>query len=125
MKSAPGVTGQATEAAACRHLQKAGLQLLDKNYRCRQGEIDLIMLDNDDLVFVEVRFRRHVGYGSGAESVTTAKQQKIIRAAQHFLACHQSDSAKACRFDVISVSERNQNYQFDWIKNAFQLPHGY
>jgi len=125
MKAAPGQTGQVTEAAACRYLQNAGLKLLEKNYRCRQGEIDLIMLDNADLVFIEVRFRRHSGFGSGAESVTVAKQQKIIHTAQHFLASHQSEAAKACRFDVISVTSQNQNYQFNWIKNAFQLNHGY
>ena len=125
MSNAPSQTGQAAEQAACTYLESQGLNLLEKNYRCCLGEIDLIMTDISTLVFVEVRYRRQLSYGSGAESVTYGKQQKIIKTAQHFLASHQSHTDKACRFDVISVTHTPRNYAFNWIKDAFQLNHGY
>lgn len=117
----PRERGSDTERACRRHLQQQGLKLLEANYRCRCGEIDLVMLDHDTVVFVEVRFRRSNAYGGALESVTGAKQEKLRRAAEHFLQRH--PDASNARFDVVAVSQNGQNsrapYSFDWIKNAF------
>jgi putative endonuclease len=111
-------SGEQAEALACRHLQAQGLSLLQKNYHCAAGEIDLIMREDRILVFVEVRYRRHPGFGSGAESVTRRKQGKIIATANHYLQRH-SPAVDGCRFDVISIGGPKQNPDMEWIKNAF------
>ncbi|WP_456444676.1 YraN family protein [Thiolapillus sp.] len=107
--------GEAAESLACRWLESQGLVLQARNYRCRAGEIDLIMEDGETLVFVEVRYRSHPGYGSAAESVTPAKQLKLLRTAQHYL--QQLPHTPPCRFDIIGI-EPEQPVQ--WIRNALQ-----
>jgi len=107
--------GENAEALACRWLKSKGLSLLTQNYRCKAGEIDLIMQQDSCLVFVEVRYRSHSGFGSAAESVTPAKQQKLMRAAQHYL--QRLDHTPRCRFDIIGIDGDNQ---IQWIKNALQ-----
>jgi putative endonuclease len=79
------------------------------------GEIDLIMTDENCLIFVEVRLRTNPNYGSGAESVTLTKQRKIIRTAQFYLLNHAIGN-RDCRFDVISIDDK-----IDWIQGAFSL----
>ena len=78
-------SGEAAEEAALRWLEQQGLGLVTRNYRCKAGEIDLVMQDGESLVFVEVRYRRHAGFGSAAESVGTAKQRRLRLAAEHYL----------------------------------------
>lgn len=112
--------GRWAETAAARHLQQAGLGLWDRNYRCRCGEIDLVMQEGAVLVFVEVRYRRSSDFGSGAESVHAAKQQRIIRAAQHYLQMHPQRARGACRFDVVIVSGTDAAAGLEWIRDAFQ-----
>lgn len=112
-------TGQHYEAVAAKHLQKHGLTLLQQNYHCRSGEIDLIMLDQQTLVFVEVRFRQHNGHGSALESVNTHKQRKLLTAARHFLSCHPDHQHRNCRMDVVGIELRQQQPQIHWVKNAF------
>lgn len=108
-------TGLAAEQLACQYLQAQGLKLLERNYRCRFGEIDLIMQDGRDLVFVEVRFRRSQRFGGAALSVDAAKQAKLLATAQHYL---QSKAPKRnARMDVVAVESGNR---IDWIKNAIQ-----
>ncbi len=107
--------GEAAESLACRWLESRGLKLRERNYRCKAGEIDLIMEDGPELVFVEVRYRSHPGYGSAAESVTPAKQQKLLRTAQHYL--QQLNRTPACRFDIIGIDPEQQ---IQWIRNALQ-----
>ena len=107
--------GVEAERIAAEYLKQQGLLLLTRNYSCRHGEIDLIMRDGKNTVFVEVRLRKSNQFGGAVYSITPAKQQKIIRTAQHFLAQH---GDLACRFDVILM----QTAQIDgitWIKNAF------
>jgi putative endonuclease len=120
--------GKLAENLACQYLEKQGLQLLNKNYQCRFGELDLIMQDKDSLVFIEVRYRNHPGFGSGAETVTTNKQSKIIKTASEYLQRHAKLAKYPARFDVISMSgnlngsiESNNasGLNIDWIKNAF------
>ncbi len=107
--------GQAAEARACAWLQQQGLSLLESNYHCRAGELDLIMLEGRTLVFVEVRSRRNAVFGSAAESVTASKQRKLLTAARHYLQYHEQHAGKAQRFDVIAIT----NGDMEWIKNAF------
>lgn len=115
-------TGRWAEQAAARYLQDQGLTLLDRNFRCRAGEIDLVMSDAEVLVFVEVRFRRDARFGTGLDSVTPAKQRKLLAAAGAWLARRRAGRAR-CRFDVLSVSKRNYRPDFLWVKNAFGQDH--
>ena len=108
--------GQQIEQLAAAYLQQQGLLIKQSNYHTRQGEIDLIAAEPGVIVFVEVRYRKHSAYGTGAESVTAAKQQKLRLAAMKYLQQHQLDNAD-CRFDVISAS--GDPVQFEWIRNAF------
>jgi putative endonuclease len=100
-------------------LHKRGLKTLERNYYCRFGEIDLIMMDRQTLVFAEVRYRRDSAHGSGAESVTFTKQKRITRTAQRFLQQHRHHASLACRFDVISIGEEEGEVRLNWIRNAF------
>jgi len=115
--------GEDAEAACCDYLKVHGLRLIEKNYSCRQGEIDIIMLDKKTLVFVEVRFRKNNLFGGGLESITAAKQLKLRKTAELYL--QQNAKHKNARFDVVSMSKNNQTsnnkeeYTFDWIRNAF------
>jgi putative endonuclease len=95
--------GSAAEDNALALLQKNGLQLLARNFRCRQGEIDLVMRDAETLVFVEVRHRRSVMHGSAAESVTLHKRRKLMRAAAVYLARHPMWRERELRFDLVTL----------------------
>lgn len=108
-------SGFTSEKEACNFLKAKGLQLITKNYRCRYGEIDLIMQENDVLVFVEVRLRSHMSYGNALESIDSRKQQKLLKSAMHYLQKHHLLDEVDCRFDVIGFS----NNTIEWIKDAF------
>lgn len=129
--------GEDAETASCIFLRQQGLKLVCRNYRCRYGEIDLVMQDGDTLVFTEVRFRTDRGYGDGLDSITPAKQHRLRRAAEHYL---QHEGCCNARFDVVSVSKKNQTrhksitrsvqdfiqgfqgdelFDFDWVRDAF------
>ena len=115
--------GEDAEAACCKYLKSQGLKLVDKNFNCRAGEIDIIMLDKKTLVFVEVRFRKNNTFGGGLESVTYSKQKKLRQTAELYL--QQNNQHKNARFDVVSMSKNTQTklnkqiYTFDWVTNAF------
>jgi putative endonuclease len=109
--------GEAAEAMACRYLEQQGLRLIRHNYRCRAGEVDLIMQDGEQLVFVEVRSRRNSRYGTPAESITKTKQKRLYKAAAHYLLSSRSNAP--CRFDVIAIVQ--QDNRLEWIKDAFQV----
>lgn len=110
--------GKQCEQLACEFLQGRGLTLLDRNYRCRLGELDLIMRDGSSVVFVEVRFRRNCRYGTAAETVNSVKQRRLIRAARLYLQSRRIDAS--CRFDVVAVVGTGPATTLRWIKNAFQ-----
>lgn len=116
-KPPPKVAGDNAEGQACDYLQQQGLKLIERNYRTRRGEIDLIMRHDETLVFVEVRLRDSDRFGSAAESVTPHKQRRIIAAAQHYLL--QKPGTPVCRFDVLAISGKKTR-SIDWIVNAFQ-----
>jgi len=112
--------GQLAENAAYDYLLAQGLKSVSRNYRIPSGEIDIIMQDNDNIVFIEVRFRKNDHFGNGAESVTSFKQNKIYRTALHFLQKHPKLAKYNYRFDVISMSLSNNQFIIDWIDDAFQ-----
>ncbi len=105
--------GSNAEAQACAHLRAHGLHLVAKNFRCRGGEIDLIMRDGATLVFVEVRFRRSNRFGDPAATVDLRKQARLVTAAQTYL--QKFRSASPCRFDVVAITAG----RLDWIPDAF------
>lgn len=115
--SKPSELGQTAEDMACAFLRRRGLRLIERNYRCPRGEIDLVMQDGEQLVFVEVRYRRGGAFGGPQESITAKKQARLLAAARHYLATHSGDPA--CRFDVIALS--GEGYEtLDWIRDAFR-----
>jgi len=109
--------GRAAEQAACDYLLSRGLRLHSRNYRCRGGELDLIMEEGPTLVFVEVRYRSSSHFGGAAASVDAFKQQKLLRAAQTFLGEYRMNN-RPCRFDVLTVSPQNGELELEWIQNA-------
>jgi len=114
------LSGQLAEDFAQRHLQQQGLRLLCRNWSCRSGELDLVMLDGDTVVFVEVRYRRHAAWGGALESVDLRKQQKLIKAAQLFLQKESRWARHPCRFDVVAIgAAASEAEKPNWIQNAF------
>lgn len=107
--------GRRAETLAADFLQARGLRLLERNYGCRSGEVDLILTDGAVLVFAEVRLRRNPGYGGAAASVTAAKRQRILIAARHYLS---GKPERPCRFDVLVLDELDPQ-RIEWIKDAF------
>ena len=112
-------TGDYFEKQACRHLKQQGLTLEAKNINFRFGEIDLIMRDKEQLVFIEVRFRQSNKFGGSAASVDKSKQTKLIKTAQLYLLKHYKNQPPSCRFDVIAFEGSKDNLKTQWIKNAF------
>ena len=108
--------GTAAERVAATFLQSHGLKLLETNYRCRFGEIDLIMRDGDTLVFAEVRLRTSSNFGGAAASITAQKRRKLLKAARHYLAS--GKKTPRCRFDAVLLSGMSER-DIQWIKNAF------
>lgn len=111
------LTGKNAEKAAELYLKRKGLQLIQRNYFCRLGEIDLIMLDKDEMVFVEVRYRHSDLFGGALESINQAKQKKICKTAEYYLFREELTEALDFRFDVV-VFERTLDNP-TWIPNAF------
>jgi putative endonuclease len=109
------VAGNTAEQLAATFLQKKGLTLLERNFRCAHGEIDLIMRDGKTLVFVEVRLRSNTNFGGAAMSITRSKQQKLTRTAERYLQIHGDTT---CRFDAILMQSADLN-AVEWIQNAF------
>jgi putative endonuclease len=108
--------GAQAEQFAAQFLQRHGLKLLHQNYRCRYGEIDLILQDQSTLVFAEVRLRSRNDFGGAAASITRSKQTKLVRTAQHYLAT--LTRIPPCRFDAVLMKAPNDE-NIEWLKNAF------
>lgn len=102
-------------------LTRAGLTLVERNYRHKTGEIDLIMQDGDTLVFVEVRSRKKDDHGSAQESITPSKQQKVIRTAKLYLQEANLYNKVTSRFDVVTFDPIEGEWQSVWFKNAFTV----
>ena len=109
----PPTAGVLAERLAASFLERSGLTILRRNYRCRGGEVDLICQERRVLVFVEVRLRRNANYGGAAASIGFAKRGKLVRAAQHYLL--RCEVLPPCRFDVVAVDEG----RLTWLQAAF------
>lgn len=107
--------GAVAEERALLHLVQQGLSLVQRNYRYKGGELDLVMRDGDTLVFVEVRQRASMRFGGAVASVNHAKQVKLVKTAQHYL--QKQPSMPPCRFDVVAVDGE----QLSWLKNVIQF----
>ena len=107
--------GDSAENLAVAFLERSGLTILERNYRCRLGEIDIVARSGPLLVFVEVRARRSEAFGGAAASITAAKRRRIVAAARHYLATRRAD--RACRFDVVLV--RGDEQRVEWLTDAF------
>lgn len=114
-----GERGAWAESIALHYLGARGLRLLTRNYRCLAGEIDIVMKDNNTLVFIEVRYRASTDYGSPLETINHTKQRRILKTANHYLQTHRMSTGNApCRFDVVVVTGAKPCTE--WIKAAFQ-----
>lgn len=107
--------GDAAEALAAEFLQRRGLRIVARNYRCRFGEIDLVAEAGAALVFVEVRARKSGDFGGPAESITAAKRRRLVAAARHYLAAGRRD--RPSRFDVVLLT--GEPPEIEWIADAF------
>ncbi len=111
--------GQTAERRALELLTAHGLDPVARNYRCRVGELDLVMLDDRSLVVVEVRFRRNRRFGGAAASIDGRKLGKLRSATQHFLLTHPELRARPVRFDVVTVEADAEAGDIDWMRGAF------
>lgn len=114
-----GALGNAAEQKALHFLIARGLRPVARNFRCRGGEIDLIMLDGDCLTFIEVRFRTCAKFVPASQTVDTRKQRKIIRTAAMYIARNRRFATHTVRFDVIAM-EGPQQASIAWISDAFR-----
>lgn len=113
-------TGEHYERLAERYLTEQGCKLLQRNARYRCGELDLIMQHANQLLFIEVRYRRYSGWGGAVESVDYRKQRKLIRAAEIWLAQHPRFANSICRFDLVTIDSAEVSTQCIWYKDAFR-----
>lgn len=119
-KTAGQARGARAEQVAAAHLLSHRYRIREQNFRCRLGEIDIIAMAPDGtLVFVEVRHRSRTDFGSGADSVTVQKRQRLIRAAARFLAVRNVSGLCRTRFDVISLCGSIDAPTIEWIEGAF------
>ncbi|MBT5068295.1 MAG: YraN family protein [Halieaceae bacterium] len=112
-------TGLWWERYVCAFLAERNVQIIDTNFHSRFGEIDVVALDQEVLVFIEVRFRRASRFGSAVSSVTPKKQHKIIQTAHTFRSDHPAYCHRTCRFDIIGIDTHRQHTQVRWLKAAF------
>ncbi len=115
------VQGAQGEALARNHLTRAGLKHLASNVSYRQGELDLVMLEQGKqgatLIFIEVRMRTSAAFGGAAASVNPGKQRRLIAAAEQYLQEHYATHLPACRFDVVTIDGEGT---IEWLRDAFQ-----
>ena len=108
--------GARAEQVAAQYLQQNGLRLVEANFRCRFGEIDLILREGETLIFAEVRQRSSGDFGGAAASIDAHKQRRLILTAQHYLAT--LPRIPPCRFDAVLLDAADN---IEWVKNAFEL----
>lgn len=111
--------GAAAERRAAVFLERAGLALIARNYRSPFGEIDLVMEQDQTVVFVEVRFRGRNDYGTPAETVDRHKQSRLRATAEHYLQHDRQASKRPCRFDIVAVTASADGDRVEWLRNAF------
>ncbi len=114
-----GQRGRLIEERACALLLAEGLEALQRNYRCRGGEVDLIMRDGASIVFVEVRYRASEAFGGAIESIGVRKRQRLRHCARVYLATMGFCSEQRCRFDVVLATGPVRDASLRWIRGAF------
>lgn len=112
-------TGSRAERVGQRFLESRGLRVVARNFRCRTGELDLVMLDGQKLVMVEVRYRARAALVDPAVTVTATKRLRLLRAAARFLQARPAFRDHAMRFDVLALSGPLDAARCDWIRGAF------
>jgi putative endonuclease len=110
--------GKVGETRAVEFLLSHGHNILERNFSCRYGEIDIISYDGA-VVFSEVKMRSSDSYGGALGAVTQTKQQKILKTARLYLQQNPEQTLYACRFDVIAIEQGLRGLTFTWIKSAF------
>lgn len=115
--------GKKSERLAAEYLKRKGYRIIETNYRCSVGEIDIIAREKGTLVFVEVKARRSSRFGSPKGAVTPAKQRKISMAALDYLKRNGQSDARA-RFDVVAIDTETGRFDIEVVKNAFELAYG-
>ena len=123
MLNKPQRFGQKAEAMAARFLKRRGYKIIARNHRTRSGEIDIIAREGETLVFVEVKARTSLRYGSAKAAVTPQKQRQVAKVALGYLKMTDQSHVKA-RFDVVTVTRREGQHTIDLIRNAFGLSNG-
>ena len=112
--------GKHGEKLAIQYLNKQGLKLVAQNIRSPYGELDVLMRDKQEWVFIEVRYRQSKHFGGGLESVDYRKQQKLIKTAEHYMQSKHKVRFDSCRFDIIELSGDLSAPDINWIQDAFQ-----
>lgn len=107
--------GADKEEMACQYLVENGIKIRERNFRCRQGEIDIIGCDGEYLVFFEIKYRKNISMGSAAYAVDYRKQKKICKVADYYRMIHKCPGDMPLRFDVIAID----GSEIQWLKNAF------
>jgi len=123
MQTPPKEYGKKGEIDAVRYLKKNGYRIIEKNYRTRLGEIDIIAKDGKTIVFVEVKARRSIRYGHPKWAITPKKKRNMSMVALHYLKSTHQNKAKA-RFDVVTIHPEENSMRIELIKNAFELAYG-
>ena len=120
MKNKEQKFGERSENLAVWYLKKNGYKIIEQNYRNRIGEIDIIARDKKTIVFVEVKSRRSIRFGSPKQAVTPKKQRQISMVALYYLKDTKQSDAKA-RFDVVAITSNRDEPRIEIVKNAFDL----
>jgi len=123
MAGGPTRPGQAGEDLACAYLQQKGLRILERNFRCRAGEIDIIARDGATVVFVEVKERTGRSHGAAIEAVTPTKRARVVRAARLY-AAQRALSESALRFDVVAIDQGPDGPEVRHESGAFDAAGG-
>jgi putative endonuclease len=112
--------GDIGETLAQQYLTDQGLSIIDKNFHCRFGEIDIIATDQASIIFIEVKYRKKNDFGGAISAVSVKKQQKVTKSARIYLQQQQlNEYNTACRFDVVAIDGSIEENNITWIKNAF------
>ncbi len=117
--------GRIYEELAADYLISRGLCVVSKNFYCKSGELDLVCREQQELVFVEVKFRKNAAFGNPTEMISFSKQRKLAKTAEFFLLQNSQYRDLPCRFDVVGITGQTPGQQnspkIDWIKNAFLI----
>ena len=114
-------TGDAGEEIACKYLLKKGYKIVERNYLCRSGEIDIIAIDpkSHTLAFIEVKSRNTLAYGLPCQAVNRKKQRRIIASAEYYLLCNPRFNIFKLRFDIVEILRLNEEVYIRHLLNAY------